>query len=301
MLKPNDGSAGLVARKQLLPALIAFLAFLILSSHLSAQKSKEPFYTQTTRAVIRLEHYEDIKKEGQTNPSRVRKSDGTGFFVLTPDALFVVTAAHVARKDYDLHARVPVLLDPTGETMMKELKLPRSRWVFHPDIGDEETHPVDVAVMKLPPLSGAGVVAFRYCPQNCPEDEYNQLEKDPDPPQEVLVFGFPLNIGFQLREPRPMGRQGMVALKADERFLVLKGKYVEAKAFLMDIKMFGGNSGSPILTMPGLGRKMYLFGLVFGTNVNLDFAIGEPASRIREVLDQARNQSIAFQAWDQLN
>ena len=291
----------MATRKQTRSVSLIFLALLILSSHLLAQKSKEPFYTQTTRGVIRLEHYEDIKKEGQTNPSRVRKRDGTGFFVLTPDALFVVTAAHVARKDYDLHARVPVLLDSTGETMMKELKLPRSRWVFHPDVGDKERHPVDVAVMKLPPLSGAGVVAFRYCPENCPKDEYNQLEKDPDPPQEVLVFGFPLNIGFQLREPRPMGRQGMVALKSEESFLRVKGKYVEARAFLMDIKMFDGNSGSPILTMPGLGRTMYLFGLVFATNVNLDFAIGEPTSRIREVLDQARNQSIDFQAWDQLN
>ncbi len=182
LLKPNDGSAGF-SRKQLLPALIAILAFLILSSRLSAQKSEESFYTQATRGVIRLEHYEEIKKEGQTRSSRIRKPDGTGFFVHTIDALFVVTAAHVARKDYDLHARIPVLLDSSGETMVKELRLPRSRWVFHPDIGDKERHPVDVAVMKLPPLSGAGVVSFRYCPQNCPKDEYNQLEKDPDPPQ----------------------------------------------------------------------------------------------------------------------
>lgn len=289
MLKPNDRSAGLVTRKQLLPALIAFLAFLILSSHLSAQKSEEPFYTQATRAVIRLEHYEEIKKEGQTKSSRLRKQDGTGFFVHTIDALFLVTAAHVARKDYDLHARVPVLLDSSGETVMTELKLPRSRWVFHPDIGDEKTHPVDVAVMKIPSLSGAGVVALRYCPENCPEGEYNQLEKDPDPPQEVLVFGFPVDIGFQLREPRPMGRQGMVALKSEESFLRVKGKYVEPRTFLIDTRMFSGNSGSPVITFPAFGRKLYLFGLVFGTNLNLDYAIAEPVSRIREVLDLARS------------
>jgi len=43
-----------------------------------------------------------------------------------------------------------------------------------------------------------------------PESESNLLPlEDPVPPQAVLVFGFPLDIGFNLLEQRPFGRLGI--------------------------------------------------------------------------------------------
>ena len=196
-----------------------FFELLLLVRPGRGEKSTEPFYTQLSRLVIRLEHYEFVKKEGQSKESKVSGPDGTAFFVGDQDYLFVVTARHVAAKDHDLHARVPALVDRTGKTEVVELRLPRSRWVFHPNTGDALTHPVDVAVMHLPRIQDRSIVKFQYCPKGCPEAEPTQLVDDAVPPNQVFIWGFPLDIGFGLKEPRPMGRQGMVALNAEERFL----------------------------------------------------------------------------------
>ncbi len=61
--------------------------------------------------------------------------------------------------------------------------------------------------------------------------------------------------------------------------------------------MFGGNSGSPVIKMPLLGGNLYLAGLVSGTNRNLTYAIVTPVSRIREVLDIAKDRAIGKQGW----
>src|SRR5215468_1683060 len=92
--------------------------------------------------------------------------------------------------------------------------------------GTNTTHPVDVAVMKLPENKDWGAIAFRYCPKDCPQKEYNQLGMDDiGPPSQVVVLGFPANIGLRLKEPRPMARHGVVALKKNEEFIEVSGKY----------------------------------------------------------------------------
>jgi hypothetical protein len=58
--------------------------------------------------------------------------------------------------------------------------------------------------MKILSLGG-GLKSFFYCPKQCPENQYNQLDTDPEPPEIVMVFGFPLAAG--LRVSRPLGRQ----------------------------------------------------------------------------------------------
>lgn len=286
--------------QKVLLAIILTTVCLLPLSHIFSQEDKESFYSQLGRAVIRLEHYEDVKKEGQDRSTRETKWDGTGFFVKTREDLYVVTARHVVETGYDLHARVPVSI-AGGRTEVMELRLPRTQWVFHSNGASPTTHAVDVAVMKIPQNNRGGVVVIRYCPGECPKDEYNQLELDPVPPQQIMVFGYPLDIGFQLSQPRPMGRQGIVAFQAEEEFIKysLKGvvKYAEENAFLVDAKLFPGNSGSPILRVPILGRKVYLVGLVVASNERLDFAIAEPSSRIRETLDLAQNSTEDFQAW----
>ena len=280
--------------------LTTVLTLLVLRLPLSSpffQEQQESFYAQSARCVIRLEHKEEVKKEGQTNPTTQRVWDGTGFFVQTAEALYVVTASHVAKKDYDLHARVPVLLPVTGKVQVMELRLPRERWVHHPQVGSASTRGVDVAVMRIPQLPIGQLVVLQYCPQNCPEKAFNQLDKDPEPPLQVMVFGFPLDIGLQLKEPRPMGRQGIVALRADEEFIQVEGKFAERRAFLVDAKIFPGNSGSPIVAIPPLSDRVHLVGLVIAANPNLDFAVAEPVSRIRETVDRAKNEPADFEAW----
>ena len=212
---------------QLVGKTLALVVVVTATGH--SEEAKEPFYTQVSRMVVRLQHSEEVKREGQDKPLRSITPDGTAFFVKAFDRLFVITARHVAEKNYDLHAPVPARTTATGDTTLVQLRLPRRRWVFHPNGGDSQTHAVDVAVMRIPAMRDHGIVNFQYCPDKCDEGN-NQLGEDPQPPALVLVFGFPLNIGFTLREPRPMARQGIVALVADEAFL--KVNYRDGKPSL---------------------------------------------------------------------
>jgi hypothetical protein len=265
-----------------------FLLFCNPALSISAEQKPLPFYSQVQSGVVRLEHYEVIQKEGQGEPSRRTVPDGTGFFVHDVQHCYIVTAGHVARQDYDLHGAVPLNQTATGKVEVWDLILPRSHWLFHREKGSATTHPVDVAVMKIAETPGWEKKAFSYCPVKCREKEYNQLEQHAEPPDEVVIFGFPLDIGLKLKEPRPMGRRGTVALQANEEFIIMENKFVERQGYLVEAKMFPGNSGSPVIKMPLLSGKLYLVGLVMGSNPNLDYAVVEPVSRIQEVLDIAK-------------
>ena len=256
-------------------------------------RSKEAFYIQSSRVVIRLE---------QSIPSGGFKPAGTGFFVQDETGqLYLVTARHVADGSGDLRSRVPVLNASTSKTEIIELRLPTTRWVYHPKGGDEKDFPVDVAVMKLPGIKDRSIVSFRYCPKDCPKDEYDQLASDPAPPDQLVIFGFPLDLGFTLTEPRPMTRLGVVAMISDDPFIYVDvpggKKMLQKGAFLIDARMFPGNSGGPLIVMNPLS-KLTLGGLITATNRNLDYAIATPASQVKETIEQARSYDISgFSAW----
>ena len=118
------------------------------------------------------------------------------------------------------------------------------------------------------------------------ESESNLLPfEDPLPPQAVLVFGFPLDIGFDLLEQRPFGRLGIISMTSGQKFLKIKLnnnlKFIESKASIIDVEAFPGNSGSPvIIQLTPFSHKPLLLGLLVGANFKLDFAIMEPVSRI---------------------
>ena len=70
-------------------------------------------------------------------------------------------------------------------------------------------------------------------------------------------------------------------------------KYAEERCFIIDAEIFPGNSGSPIMNQTTLSdRKLQLLGLISASNIKMDFAIVEPVSRIREVIDLAKQQDI---------
>jgi len=268
------------------------------------EAEKESFYTQATRAVIRLAHYEERRAEGQATATQRVVPDGTGFFVKAPGGLFVVTARHVVESPYDLHARVPTRT-PAGTIVVRELRFPRTRRRLHRDLGITTTWPVDVAAIKV---AVDGIVHFTHCTDDCGRDEHDHLEDvQAEPPDAIMVFAFPADIGLELKESRPMGRQGILALLADDEFIKITqqlpdgsivSKYAARGAFLMDVKVFGGNSGSPIIVgAEHLSRnKLHLLGLVIGTNDTQSFAIGLPVARIREVLDLAKDDATVIPA-----
>ena len=83
-----------------------FLALLLPVCSNSAENEEESFYSQLSHAIIRLEHIEHVQQEGSNRVIPRNISDGTGFFVATEKALFIVSARHVVEKPHDLHARV---------------------------------------------------------------------------------------------------------------------------------------------------------------------------------------------------
>ncbi len=274
----------------------AILVVSCLVANAAGTKKKEDFYSQLSRAVIRLEHLEYVKQEGSSEVIKRNKSNGTAFFVQSAGHLFVVSARHVVELPYDLHARVECINKSSGRKEMVLLKLPRKRWVSHPVDGNKDTHPVDVAAMKISWFKGRTITHFRYDLPDSKTKDKNQLPlDDPAPPRKILVFGFPVNIGFELREQRPFGRSGIIAMRTGKKFLRLRmngeNKFVEEKCYLIDAEIFHGNSGSPVLKQPSLtDSKVQLLGLVIASSQKMDFGVVEPVSRIREVLDKAKQQ-----------
>lgn len=272
------------------------LASLLLVASTARGEEEEPLYQQLCRAVIRLEHLEVLQQEGATNVVRRAVPDGTGFFVASSNELYLVSARHVVEKPHDLHARVECKNQKTKELEIIKLELPRDHWVFHPQAGDKDTHPVDVAVIKLQLIKDRSIKYFRYEPKGSAEESRNQLpDEDAQPPQPILVFGFPADIGFTLLEQRPMGRFGIVSMTTGKEFLKLEnGKFAESRSCFLDAPMFPGNSGSPVMNQLSItDSKPRLLGLVMATNNSLSYGIMEPASRIRETIEDARSKQAA--------
>jgi hypothetical protein len=289
---------------------VIFLLCIILvffASSATSEELQEHFYDQLNRAVIRLEHLETINKEGTKEILVKNVPDGTAFFVFTNNVftnndLFIVSARHVVEQPYDLHARVQCRNEKTGEREVILLRLPRSEWTFHENKGDKDTYYVDVAVMKLFGIKDRSIKGFRYEPKGSPEQNKNQLPmEDPEPPQAILVFGFPANVGFELMEQKPLARLGVVSMKTGKKFIKLdSGKFAEERCCLIDARIFGGNSGSPVMNQMIIGdSEPRLLGLVEAVNIGLDFAVMEPVSRIRETLDLAKDKAKAG-SWEEI-
>ena len=281
--------------KKILPPILAVICF---AAHVALAKEKEDFYSQLNRTVIRLEHFEVVQQEGSQNIITQNKPDGTAFFVQNEGSLFVVSARHVVEQLYDLHARVECMNTNTSEKEVILLKLPRKRWIFHSEKGDKDTHFVDVAAMRIKWIKERTIKHFSYEYSDSERKDKNQLPSDdPIPPRRILVCGFPRDIGFELLEQRPFVRAGIIAMQTGKKFLKMdmKGanKFAEEKCYVIDAEAFPGNSGSPILNQTSLtDRKLQLLGLLSASNQNMDFAVVEPVSRIREVLDLARKQNV---------
>ena len=284
------------------------LLFIILLSFIcfatEQTEEKEDLYLQLSRAVIRLEHSEKILKEGSNEVININVPNGTAFFIGNVEDLFIVTARHVVEKDYDLHARVQCKNRITGDNEVILLKLKRDKWVFHPKDESIDTNYVDVAVMKIPWITDRGIKMFRYELPNTKEANKNQLPfEDPLPPDSILIFGFPLDIGFKLSEQKPLARLGIVSMVTGKKFLKTEnGKFADEKTILIDSNMFPGNSGSPVIKqLLPFASEIKLLGLVIATNERMNYAVIEPVSRIRETIEIAKECPKNIDCWFLIN
>ena len=285
--------------KRVTLAIIIFFSCFSLIYAEEPNEAKEDFYSQITRAIIRLEHTQKTKYEGSEDIKTTDIANGTAFFVASGEELFIVSARHVVEKNYDLHARVQTKNKITNKKETVILKLPKDRWVFHPNNGDKDTHYIDVAAMKINWIKNHSIKHFRYEPEKSVEKDRNQLSTDdPKPPRPILVFGFPLDIGFELLEQKPFGRLGIIAMRTGQKYLRVNylnsgNKFAEERCCIVDVEAFSGNSGSPIINQFNsvFDPKIKLLGLLVAANNKMDFAVMEPVSRIREVLDIAKEKS----------
>ena len=273
---------------------IFFLACPFSSLAEAVPQKRGMVYERFSRAIIKLKHDERIHLKGSDKININVIPDGTAFLLYSRNDLFVVSARHVVEKSYDLHANVQAKNSETGVIKNFLLKLPRHSWVYHPDQGNEDTHYVDVAVMKISLLAGHELFTFQYSPQwENTVDFPSHEQKTPTP---VLICGFSGDTGFRTSKARPLSRLGIIPAFKDnsKSFKISNGKFVENKAFLIDAEISGGNSGSPVFqpSHPLLFRNdMRIIGLVIGADESMGLAIVEPASRIGETLNLARKRS----------
>jgi len=253
-------------------------------------EENESFYKQLSKAIFQLEHYEKIKIEGMDRTNERFVPEGTGFFVRYEDSLYIVSARHVVDKPFDLYAKINCRNINTKEHDIALVKLSKNKWIFHPEEGNENTRPVDVAVMKIYPVKDRDIIHFSHF--SSPSKTVDQFAgKDPEPPKEILVFGFPINLGFELKEEKnPMGRKGIASMVMEKPFIMSKGKYFDKKTVLVDVDAFPGNSGSPAISISTFGGKIKLEGLLIATNIGGRYAVIEPISRIKEVLEVAKDE-----------
>ncbi len=274
------------------------IIFSIIPKCWANENEKEGLYSQLCRAIIRLEHIENVEKEGSETPVPELKPNGTAFFVQYEEKLFVVSARHVVEKPYDLQARVECLNRISNKKESLLLKLKKEDWEFHPEVVDEDTHNVDVAVMGIKWIKDRSIKHFSYYKESSDKASKNHFpENDPVPPRSILVFGFPLDIGFKLAIQRPFGRSGIISMQTGKKFLKINrsgvNKFAEERCYVIDAEIFPGNSGSPITNQTSFSDpKLKLLGLISAANFKLDFAIVEPVSRIRETIEIAKDKNI---------
>ncbi len=257
--------------------------------------------------MIRLEFFARDATEKAERPCWEAQTAGTGFFVWDGRDTYLVSARHVVDRDAVLRARVPTQRDD-GTIEVVELTVRSEGWVFHPrseerSEGGKRVAPVDVAVARVPRLRDRRVKTIGYCPEPCDRNVLHQFAKDdPEPPVIVLMFGFPLDLGFELAEQRPMARMGIVSMVAGETFVQEQGVFLDARTRLLDMPVYPGNSGSPVFSHPQPAGRFELLGVVTAANDAYRYAVSEPVSRIAETLEAARSADRASAAaWFRLD
>ncbi|MEE9398321.1 MAG: trypsin-like peptidase domain-containing protein [Methylococcales bacterium] len=287
---------------------VSFLAAFFVSEIQADQlrSQDESLYQALSRTVIRLEQVSYNNAE----QSEIRQPMGTGFFVQYEQALYLVTVRHLAARGMVLRVRVPAQSN-SGQTIdLIELRVPAKSWVVHPseqtalsnNARNRQTpavvNPVDVAAARLPWPQAYQLAPLRFCPADCPNGPNQLADSDPEPPEGILVFGYPRYLGVELMVQRPLARVGIVAMAASEPFIrySVGNSYADARMLVVDVRAFGGNSGSPVFRKDRFTSRRTLLGIISGGENSLDLSFAEPVSRIKETIEWAHTQNPSAEA-----
>ena len=288
--------------------------FFLLPSSIPAQTAEEePYYSQLTRAVARLEQHVSTCVPGLEWSREDNVTVGSAFFVEDSfkgqSRFFIVTARHnVENAPGDLFARVQKIA--TGKDYAV-LILPKSLWTFHPTATPQGHFPVDVAVMQI--TIQPFIKAFLNCPSGgkdgeCGRDDKtnrpkeNQLVGSPSVLERVIFLGFP---GGEVAKDalEPFARGGLVAYTTTSPdYLTIDNKlYPRGSAYLIDATTLSGNSGGPVLREPlPLKSGVYVWGLVTGGSrpeLGRHYTIVTRPEKIAETLAHTRLTSKPNNGW----
>ena len=235
---------------------------------------------------------------------------GSGFLASWKNDLFIVTARHVAEANNDLIGIVRVKNKKNDCIEGYKIKLQKDCWIFHPEGGNNNTHYVDVAIMKINWLEGFEIKTFDYDEDFLDEKILNDvlINRGIEKPYLISGYWWTTDIGeAQLSPSRPM--PGFADLSMKVRKLLLKKDNTninfEEKVIFCKGDAFHGNSGGPIIDMMPFDKpKRKLLGLVVASDIdnfvnwegNKPFGLIaiEPISRIKEVLHFARDYENNF-------
>lgn len=237
---------------------------------------------------------------------------GSGFLINWKNDLFIVTARHVAEADNDLLGVVRVKNKKNNCIERYKIKLQKDCWIFHPEGGNNNTHYVDVAIMKINWLEGFEIKTFDYNEDFLDEKILNDvlINRGIEKPYLLTVYWWTSDISeAQLDPSRPMSIPTDLSMKVPKLKYKLKYKNAtinfEEKAIFCKGDAFHGNSGAPVIDMMPWDRpKRKLLGLVVASDIDnfvnwegnkpAGLIVIEPITRIKEVLYFARDYENNF-------
>jgi len=274
----------------------------------SANNQEESSFT------IRILNSEIRDQNSYLKIEKTGKHWGTGFFVSFENELYVVTARHVTDQKYDLIGVARVKNNETGEIEKYKLFLPKNNWVYHPDNGNIQTCPVDIAVMRVDRLESYEVFSL-----NSDSDFLNKkyIKELPykDFSEEIYIcrsynwfsdYKIKEWMSFDPTRPIPTFITNEPKKKIfQQKYLTNKiksqnlNKFFEDEILYLKGNVYPGNSGSPVIDVtPFENPKKKLLGILVASelirvenNIVLPLVVAiEPSYRITETLEFAKEK-----------
>ena len=237
------------------------------------------------------------------------RSTGTGFFFIfhvkdNPNLTIpaIVSNRHVANrlKTTTLTFTIKEHGRPSGKLVKYHTQYPTwQKWLCHPDSS------VDIAILPLMPIvnqikaeKGLDVFFMPFDTSMIPNDEQFRSLTQLD---EVAMIGYPNGLWDEVNN-QPIFRKGAVATRPSMNY---NGK----REFLVDMSVFPGSSGSPILLLSegtyydrkrmatAFGHRHMLLGIIHATHVSN--VVGDLVMRtadLRPVHQQPNNLGIVIHA-----
>jgi hypothetical protein len=290
--------------KKLLIGIIVIFVFINCILMNGASQEESLFVLRILNSDIKIQNsYLKIEEIG--------KHWGTGFFVNFKDDLYIVTARHVADKNFNLTGIARIKNNKTGEIEIYKIFLPKDNWVYHPEKGNTLTCPVDVAVMKVDRVKDYKIVALdadsdfltREYIKNLPFKRYLEKPYICKSYNWLSDYMIEENMKYNPTLPAPtfiVNNIGENILQQKYLKNKIKGQpsnnLFEDEVLFLKGNQYPGNSGAPVIDVtPFENPQNKILGVLIASEpikvennfIPLKFVVIEPSFRVIETLEYA--------------